>query len=250
MSLDATLWAWSQAVTPTQKLILLSLADRAGEDHTCHPSISRLIVDTGLSRRSIIQNINTLSETGRLEKESRGRASNMYRLLGVQGREERGARNAQQEGKKGAADAPEGCNRCTSGVQEMHPESLIEPNIESKTHSTREKSSKFTPPEVSEISAYCTLRNNQVDAEHFHSYYESNGWKVGKNSMKSWQAAVRTWERNETNQRTHQTSRDAVNAKITADGQAAYAELMGGSTVGEDAFDLREPVGIPVLRSI
>ena len=35
-----------------------------------------------------------------------------------------------------------------------------------------------------------------VDAEKFIDYYTSNGWKVGKNSMKDWKAAVRTWERN------------------------------------------------------
>ena len=28
-------------------------------------------------------------------------------------------------------------------------------------------------------------------------YYESNGWKVGRNPMKSWQATCRTWQRHE-----------------------------------------------------
>jgi hypothetical protein len=35
-----------------------------------------------------------------------------------------------------------------------------------------------------------------VDPERFFAYYESNGWKVGRNAMKDWRAAVRTWERN------------------------------------------------------
>jgi hypothetical protein len=35
-----------------------------------------------------------------------------------------------------------------------------------------------------------------VDPERFFTYYESNGWKVGRNAMKDWRAAVRTWERN------------------------------------------------------
>ena len=39
MSLDATLWAWRQPVTPLQKLVLLSMADRAGEDHTLCPHL-------------------------------------------------------------------------------------------------------------------------------------------------------------------------------------------------------------------
>jgi hypothetical protein len=35
-----------------------------------------------------------------------------------------------------------------------------------------------------------------VDADAFVDFYESKGWLVGKNKMKDWKAAVRTWERN------------------------------------------------------
>ena len=42
MSLDATLWAWKQKLKPAQKLLLLSLADRAGENMECYPSVKRL----------------------------------------------------------------------------------------------------------------------------------------------------------------------------------------------------------------
>jgi hypothetical protein len=55
---------------------------------------------------------------------------------------------------------------------------------------------KFKKPTLEEIEKYCKERKNNVDAEKFFNYYESNGWKVGKNSMKDWKAAVRTWERN------------------------------------------------------
>lgn len=54
---------------------------------------------------------------------------------------------------------------------------------------------RFTPPTVAEVRAYCQERGNNVDAERFVDYYTSNGWKVGKNPMKDWKAAVRTWER-------------------------------------------------------
>lgn len=54
---------------------------------------------------------------------------------------------------------------------------------------------RFTPPTVEEVAAYCRERGNGVDAEHFVDFYASNGWKVGKNSMKDWRAAVRTWEK-------------------------------------------------------
>lgn len=54
----------------------------------------------------------------------------------------------------------------------------------------------FRKPTVEEIAEYCKSRNNQVDPKRFFDYYESNGWKVGRNSMKDWKASVRTWERN------------------------------------------------------
>lgn len=56
---------------------------------------------------------------------------------------------------------------------------------------------KFIKPTIEEIREYCSDRGNSVDAEKFHSYYEANGWKVGKNPMKDWRAAVRTWEKSQ-----------------------------------------------------
>ena len=55
---------------------------------------------------------------------------------------------------------------------------------------------RFTAPTLEEVKEYCSERKNGVDAERFVNYYTANGWKVGKNPMKDWKAAVRTWERN------------------------------------------------------
>lgn len=63
------------------------------------------------------------------------------------------------------------------------------------------KKEKFLKPTFDEVEAYCQERNNSVDPERFISYYEANGWKVGKNPMKDWRAAVRTWERGTDNVR-------------------------------------------------
>jgi len=53
-------------------------------------------------------------------------------------------------------------------------------------------------PSVEEIAEYCRSRNSGIDPEAFFDYYETNGWVQGKcrKPIKSWQAAVRTWERN------------------------------------------------------
>lgn len=55
---------------------------------------------------------------------------------------------------------------------------------------------RFLIPSISEISTYCQERKNEVNPEQFYDHYQSNGWMVGKNKMKDWKAAVRTWEKN------------------------------------------------------
>lgn len=55
----------------------------------------------------------------------------------------------------------------------------------------------FQKPSRSDVVTYCKERRNYVDPVRFYDYYEANGWMVGKNHMKDWRAAVRTWERGE-----------------------------------------------------
>lgn len=57
--------------------------------------------------------------------------------------------------------------------------------------------SKFSVPTIEELQSYIEEKGLSVDAVKFHSYYESNGWKVGKNKMSNWKAALITWERND-----------------------------------------------------
>ena len=66
-----------------------------------------------------------------------------------------------------------------------------------KKESAGAHNKKFVKPTVEEVRTYCQERNNTVDANRFVDYYEANGWKGGRNSMKDWKAAVRTWERRE-----------------------------------------------------
>lgn len=79
---------------------------------------------------------------------------------------------------------------------ELEKDIEIEKEIHSSAKSTTTKRKRFEKPTLSQITQYCLERNNNVNAEQFYDYYESNGWKVGKNSMKDWKACVRTWERN------------------------------------------------------
>lgn len=60
---------------------------------------------------------------------------------------------------------------------------------------------KFSPPSLADVRAYCAERGNGVDPERWYNHYTANGWMVGKNKMKDWKAAVRTWEQKGDNQR-------------------------------------------------
>jgi hypothetical protein len=86
------------------------------------------------------------------------------------------------------------------GIKHSLPNNIDLNNIDNNINnnienSTSINSSKFKKPTLEEVKNYCLERNNNVDAENFIDFYESNGWKVGNNKMKDWKASVRTWER-------------------------------------------------------
>ena len=57
---------------------------------------------------------------------------------------------------------------------------------------------RFTPPKVEEVEDYVKTRPVKIDSNTFVDFYQGKGWMIGKNKMKDWQAAVRTWEKNQT----------------------------------------------------
>lgn len=78
----------------------------------------------------------------------------------------------------------------SNNIPPYSPKGECSPTGEAPPHSRR-----FIPPDVEEVEAYCRERNNHIDAQRFVDFYASKGWKVGKEPMKDWKAAVRTWER-------------------------------------------------------
>jgi len=91
MSTDATRWAWLQGgIKPTAKLVLLSMADRAGETHECFPSIKRLCDDTNLDRKTVIRSIKALCDCGLMTDTGKRKGLTgqviVYRLISVASR--------------------------------------------------------------------------------------------------------------------------------------------------------------------
>lgn len=103
--------------------------------------------------------------------------------------------NGKQNGSKQEAN-------CKQDERESEKEKEKEGEIENECYpptplSGGTKAKRFIPPTVDEVAAYCQERGNGLDPEAFVDFYASKGWMVGKNPMKDWKAAVRTWERSD-----------------------------------------------------
>lgn len=133
-------------------------------------------------------------------------------------------------------------------LEKSTPEIEIEKEIEkeleiekdSSAKSTTTKRKRFEKPTISDIEQYCIERNNNVNAEHFFDYYESNGWKVGKNSMKDWKAAVRTWERSEYRKPNSKknSKEDAINVVNN------LMNKLGGVDAEQPATDIKSAIDV------
>ena len=84
-------------------------------------------------------------------------------------------------------------------TENLKTENLQQLNtIDNKILSNKTKNNKvFRKPQIDNIKEYCLERKNNIDAVRFFDYYESKGWMIGKNKMKNWKAAIRTWESRE-----------------------------------------------------
>lgn len=149
---------------------------------------------TGQSKRNVMRELASLTEKGLLikgEKIINGVKFTEYRC---------------------ADEMPWGMTNCHGGDDKMSHYKIIN-NIQEEKESnninviTKEKVTEepkkkgFIKPSLEEVQAYIKEKGFIVNAETFVDYYESNGWKVGKNPMKDWNAAVRTWEQKEKEKR-------------------------------------------------
>lgn len=80
---------------------------------------------------------------------------------------------------------------CDSHVT-CHGELEIELDID-KDIEDKPKRSRFVKPTLEEVKSYISEKGYNVKAEVWYSYYESNGWKVGRNAMKDWKSCVAHW---------------------------------------------------------
>jgi len=90
--------------------------------------------------------------------------------------------------KKKEEQEPEGERKRTQTNAEERPDTDTDTDKEIKPRA------KFAPPTLDEVSTYCTERRRGVNPHKWHDHYTAKNWMIGKNKMKDWKAAVRTWE--------------------------------------------------------
>jgi hypothetical protein len=164
MSIDATNWAWSQRdVTPSEKLILLSYADRAGETHEAWPSWSRLIIDTGLDRKTIYYGLTSLQKKGKMIKTGeKKRQVYVYKLVGVEGREHKNP--ALTSSKNGTSAKSPTSSKNGTGTSSKNGTSGSSKNGTKKHQLNHPRNPKTETPSFSSFSDFKTLVTALVTA--------------------------------------------------------------------------------------
>jgi hypothetical protein len=152
-------------------------------------SLSKLANETGLSQKQIRNALKKLEKTEEICIQ-KGRAwtkviiSNYGSYQGVD----------KEEGTlEGTPGAHEGQTRGTRGATNKNVKNVKNEKKE-RNVDIGAPAPNFTPPSLEEVKNYCQERKNNVNPEKWLNFYASKGWMIGKNKMKDWKAAVRTWE--------------------------------------------------------
>ena len=82
-------------------------------------------------------------------------------------------------------------------VNDPIEEKLIDNNTLNTTSNNTMNKGRFTPPTLTEVVDQCNRTGANIDPQGFIDFYESKGWMIGRNKMKCWKSAIRTWSRKE-----------------------------------------------------
>lgn len=93
--------------------------------------------------------------------------------------------------------------KCIQDVSELDTQVRLGKDSKDKLSIEGKTRTKFVPPTLEEVAAYCASRQNGIDPQRFVDYYAARGWELKQGQkVKDWQACVRTWERNNPKEKT------------------------------------------------
>lgn len=112
----------------------------------------------------------------------------------------------------------------------------------------KEKERRFAPPSVQEVRDHVREKGYTFDAESFHAFYESKGWKIGTASMKSWQAACVTWAKRQTAPTARPPARNRTEFELDAEAaqikKNREADIASKRKAQRDEWDANEAVAV------
>lgn len=217
MSIKLMALAWSTDLPVTKKMVLLALSDASDDEGVCFWSVAKLCKKCSLSERAVRYAITALEKDGWLVRDERPGRSTIYRLNVDKHTPARDAPlhvvPPAPDAYPPAPDAYPPARRApiniTKTITQPDDSTYWDENDsdgadgQKMIPSIKPAAKRFTPPTIEEVFEYCIERRNGIDAEKFIDHYTANGWRVGKNPMRDWKAAMRTWEkRNAEDQRT------------------------------------------------
>jgi len=144
-----------------------------------YPGLKTIERETGMSHATVLKYLKLLESEGWIGKQSGSRVeSNRYWIT-----------------------FPNGVGQEVTYVSsgEKVGRELTSNNNTNNKHTHIGKSTRFIPPTSKQVEQYAQEKNLTIDPERFCDFYESKGWMVGKNKMKSWQAAARNWNKGKSN---------------------------------------------------
>jgi len=153
-------------------------------------SLPSLASQTGLTTRQVRVSLDKLKMTG----EVADKVTNRYRLITIVKYDEYqsdGRQNGSQMADKTAGKRQADDRQMTASIDNIEYIEDVE-KIE-QIERERKTAKRFTPPTRDEIEIFCLENGLTIDIDRFINYYTANGWMVGRNRMKDWQATVRNW---------------------------------------------------------
>jgi hypothetical protein len=136
------------------------------------------------SRKKVSNFLNELEKMEHQIEQQKNRVTSIITIVNFDKYQETEQQNEQQKN-----------NRRTTEEQQKNT-NKNDKNEKNEKNVSKSVSNIFTPPTLQQVIDYCNERNKGVDPERWFNFYQAKGWMVGKNKMKDWKAAVRTWENN------------------------------------------------------
>lgn len=180
------------------RIMLASCEDIAFTMHTELDLVNSIINEFGLfdNDGDFFWSNSVNKRIDKMEKEKE------KRMNGAKARWSKLNKNNNIEEKNNASTMQSQCEHdagmMLADANKLKENKIKENKINNNSNICAESTKRFLPPTQQEVEEVIKEKGYHFSAEEFIAYYESNGWKVGRNQMKSWKAAMVTWERNET----------------------------------------------------